>query len=172
MLNCLMHGLITMMTEHSLFSLWKIVFNYGKHVRENSECGLESWNRLKKVLEEYNIPFTWSLFSMSLFCTFLSFGLREEKLPQVSHAVWERDHFIIQHGRIPDRKNATLVSLLQIAYNAGQASVEHAREPYDDEIIEYYKENKLDNPLTYVKHEDISMFNFGTELLDRIRDLY
>ena len=168
--NCLMHGPIEM-SLNTLIELWGLVLNYGMHVRENGMCGLESWNKLKKVLKEYDVPFTWSSFSKTLFCTFLSFGLREKKLPQVSHAVWERDHYMIQHGRIPERKSATLISLLQVAYNAGQASVEHTKEPYEEEVNEYYKENKLNNPLTYIKNEDISMFNFGTELIDNIRDL-
>jgi hypothetical protein len=70
----------------------------------------------------------------------------------------ETDHFIIQHFRIPTmvKSPLPLVKLLQIAYNIGQAKAEFEKKTYDDRVISFYKEHKLDSLNTYI---DRSLFD-------------
>jgi len=157
----------------SLFihNLWDSIIKYGYRTRSNNMNGLERWNLVKEIIPNMNIE--WTDKSRKIYDDLKNLNVdssesSEELTFKLSHSEWEKQHFLIQHGRIIYKnKNGTIVRLMQIAYNIGQFKAENEREKYSDNIIKYYNDNKLDDINTYIKLDNkidfriISMTNKG-----------
>lgn len=153
-----------------LASEWKKVINIGKRVRSQKLNGLDEWQKLKKIYNNYRID--KDIIIKKSFFEFIgtldykqvhSDTDENEHLENaeikigsitVEYKSSDIDHFFIQHFRIPmtTAQPMKLTKLMQIAYNIGQMSAEFQN--YDVSIQAFYKKNKLNSILSYV-NEDI-----------------
>jgi hypothetical protein len=151
-------------------SPWQLVFCYGAKVRVSGADGLDAWNRLKVLLKPTAQPIRWTEKCLTFFDQFLALGIVEDEDGSQTHEEWERDHFMLQHGRIPHRNLvADTVRLFQVAYNAGQASIEDVKERYPEFLMNFYIENDMLEPTTFVA--DAELLKFDDDLKDQIKQL-
>jgi hypothetical protein len=84
----------------------------------------------------------------------------------------EPHHFFIQHYRILVTSNFELspMKLMQVAYNIGQLKAQNKIHKYDEKLMDYYKENKLNNVNTFVDIDKIKLIkNSNQEQLGGFR---
>jgi len=143
-----------------LEELWNSIIKYGERTRDGNMNGLERWNLVKELIP--NVKIQWNESAKKIYDDLISLGVNNSedwKDSGLSHPDWERQHYLLQHGRIIYKNpDGNLVRLYQIAYNIGQFKVEAGRKPYTDEQMRYYTENKLDNIWSYIdafKHYDL-----------------
>ncbi len=133
--------------------LFYSVSKYGYYVRKYKLDGQTSWDNLKAQIIPLNIEFAkWSDQSLTFFDNLTALGVINIKQPHMTHSLWERHHFLIQHGNLP-KKESNLIRLLQIAYNSGQLTccLENDNvQIYTKDMIKYYMDNNLYNISTYV----------------------
>jgi hypothetical protein len=137
--------------------LWDRVISYGADVR-NGDCdGLACWNALKCVLLRHSAAIEWSDDCLLFYKQLLATGVVEDyDVNIVDKLTWERHHFLLQHGRIPNRNptEPTTVHLLQIGYNCGQMSADlktSATSIYTVEQLYLYNTMKMNFVETYLK---------------------
>ena len=137
-----------------LEELWISMIKFGERTRAGNMNGLERWNLVKEFIP--NIKIIWKESSKKIYNDLVRLGVNNSEgwdESGLSHTEWERQHFLLQHGRIINKNpEGSIVRLLQIAYNIGQFKVEASgeRNPYTEEQMNYYKENKLDELWTYI----------------------
>jgi len=147
-----------------LQSLWLLMSNIGYVVRKSGCNGLEMWQPFKDFYSKYEVadfpggvPLNESIKKLAQVIHYVN---KDEKHDEVTitiasnvlHNSRDTDHFLIQHFRIPIMQKYTLplVKILQIAYNVGQARAEIEKGTYSKAINNFYIENKLDDPSTYL----------------------
>ena len=151
-------------TGMNLQQLFDIIKTYGINTRKNSPIkGLENWNKIKSSLPLFQT--TWLPHVKEMYQHMKEvLGIIEDEKDALSHEQWEYHHFFLQHVRIPTLNfdQASLMRLMQIAYNAGQYSA--CLDHYSAELKKYYIDNKLDCLETYMSPDDIVMMDdFVTE---------
>ena len=100
--------------------IWSLFLRRGYLTRKKSLDGLNEWRKYSKKLSESN-KFNWSRFCEDLndlICNFISESDFDKKY---EHLAWEKNHFVIQLGKIPNNKVPSIKSLMQIAFNLGSA---------------------------------------------------
>jgi len=135
-----------------LEELWISIIKYGERTREGNMNGLERWNLVKELIP--NVKIVWKESAKKIYDDLLKLGVnhKDESESGLSHTDWEKQHFLSQHGRIIYKNpDGNLVRLYQIAYNIGQFKVEDRINPYTEEQMKYYKENKLDELWSYIE---------------------
>jgi hypothetical protein len=120
--------------------LWDLVRNYGIIVREQNLNGLESWQKLKKIFEKNNKKCEWLPEAISRYDEMQKKfnidgndqDIEKERVGE-EKIEWEKVHFFFQHARIPfkTQSEASLLKLMQIAYNAGQFEAENKKGSYN-----------------------------------------
>lgn len=147
--------------------LWNGIIKYGYRTRQNKLNGLERWNNLKKIIP--NIKIEWTEKSKKIFDELKNFGVDSSENAEeagLEKYEWDRNHFLIQHGRIiKNNPDGNLIRLLQIAYNIGQFKYEMEIKPYSSEINDYYIRNELNKLDTYLDKE-INIESDITELTE------
>jgi hypothetical protein len=133
--------------------LWNEMIQYGYNVRSKGKDGLVAWTNIKVLIPGLKI--TWTEHSKTIYESLLGLGVRTTdetyEASGITKEEWDRDHFLIQHGRIiKNNLDGTLVRLMQIAYNAGQFRAEKEKNGYNPIKIKYYDDNKLDQLETYI----------------------
>jgi len=133
--------------------LWTEMIQYGYNVRSKGKDGLVAWTNIKVFIPGLKI--TWTEHSKTIYESLLAFGVSPTdetyEASGMTKEEWDRDHFLIQHGRIiKNNLDGTLVRLMQIAYNIGQFRREREKKEYNPAIIKYYDENNLDKLETYI----------------------
>ncbi len=155
------------MTE-KLENLFNQTKEYGKYTRINDLDGLEQWNVLKKILLKSDVKGEWNPKVKTFFVDMrseLKIQECENEIPGKNendkHMLWEKNHFYLQHARIPtlNFSDAKLVRLIQIAYNAGQLETLHNDPFYTVKMKEYYNQNNLGNMETYMTNHDLVKLN-------------
>ena len=141
--------------------LWNMMKTYGNnlHVYKNinidklngKPVGLFAWEQIKVLLMQHGVSYNWGRNLVDL---------RNNNLEEVSETAFkmfgkkldnrvETSHYLIQHLRIPYLKTATLTTIAQIAYNAGQLR-SHFKIPYISEFLYEYSNRKMDEIGTYI----------------------
>jgi len=71
----------------------------------------------------------------------------------------DSEHFLIQHYRILVTSNFELspMKLMQVAYNIGQLKAQNKIKNYDEKLMDYYKENKLNNVNTFIDIDNLKL---------------
>jgi len=133
--------------------LWTEMIQYGYNVRSKGKDGLVAWTNIKVFIPGLKI--TWTEHSKTIYESLLAFGVSPTdetyEASGMTKEEWDRDHFLIQHGRIiKNNLDGTLVRLMQIAYNAGQFRAEREKNSYNPIKLKYYDDNKLDELETYI----------------------
>jgi hypothetical protein len=173
-----------------LIRLWAGIMQYGTHVRKNGLNGLESWEKIKTLLE--GVPCdtavdgcTWSNEASGYFEQLVHLALVEnEEGSSLSHEQWERHHFFIQLGRIPYRSKGSLslVRLFQIAYNIGQLRCEFTKmsgdgrdhdEVYTPALMTFFRDNKLYDARSYASLETLACIEarLGSSGMDLVQEI-
>ena len=138
-----------------LSELWSIMINYGYETRIYNKDGLSRWNVVKSVFPDCKI--LWKESSKEIFRNLKELGVLgddgDEDKYKLSHLDWERNHYLLQHGRIiHNNPEGSLLRLMQIAYNIGQFRAEQERKSYPVNQLTYYRTNKLELLTTYIDH--------------------
>jgi hypothetical protein len=138
-----------------LSELWGVMIKYGYETRIHNKDGLEKWNVVKPVFPDCKI--SWKESSKEIFKNLQKLEVNgddgDEEKYKLSHQDWERQHYLLQHGRIIHKNNpGSLLRLMQIAYNIGQFRAEQERKSYPVKQLTYYRDNKLDSLSTYIDH--------------------
>jgi len=132
--------------------LWKIMINYGYDVRINKKDGLERWNFVKPLFPPFSL--NWKESSKKIYNDLVELGVNNSETSEesgLSHVEWERNHYLLQHGRIIYKNpEGSLVRLMQIAYNIGQFRAEQEKKSYSVKQLTYYRTHKLDLLNTYI----------------------
>jgi hypothetical protein len=133
---------------------WQQMIQYGYNIRKNNLNGLDEWQPIKKKLEKRNGNIPLKTFIRD------TFSQSYEDNPDVKMTVGqtvlnfsvESEHFFIQHVRIilMSGVEISILKLLQIAYNAGQFKAMRENNMYNQEVLECYDRNNLDQIETYV----------------------
>jgi len=135
-----------------LQELWISMIKFGERTREGNMNGLERWNLVKELIP--NVKILWIKSAKKIYDDLIKLGVNnseEWEESGLSHPDWERQHYLLQHGRIIYKNpDGSVVRLLQIAYNIGQFKVEVRRKPYTEEQMKYYRDNKLDDIWSYI----------------------
>ena len=147
--------------------LWAMMKEYGNNLHtyktinieklDGKPFGLFAWEQLKSLLSQHGLSYGWSSSFMQI---------RDRNIEQTSETAYrifnkkldnrvETSHYLIQHLRIPYMKTATLTTIAQIAYNAGQLRSHFNKVDYLAEFLSDYSVNKLDELKTYVNQETI-----------------
>jgi len=161
--------------------LFKLVKEYGFKVRYNNLDGLESWKRIKSILQvKENKSCHWNITKKKLQHMYSHVyndlnikgeesdpGFQEE---DPNHDNWEKNHFYLQLVRIPNSNECGLVRVCQIAYNLGQLKAERDDPIYTTEVKKYFKTNRLGALSTYI---DIECFDklYAEELKEILSSL-
>jgi len=66
---------------------------------------------------------------------------------------WEKYHFFLQLIRIPKKNKIDLIRLLQIAYNIGQFYRDRKEGNYNEECLQVFDVNNMQNHSSYTKSE-------------------
>jgi hypothetical protein len=147
--------------------LWNGIIEYGYRTRQGKLDGLERWNNIKKTIP--NIKIEWTNKSKKIFDDLKAFGVDSSENAEeagLEKNEWDRNHFLIQHGRIiKNNPDGNLIRLFQIAYNAGQFRAENEKTQYSADIRDYYVRNELNKLETYLDNE-INIESDMTELTE------
>lgn len=151
--------------SNTLISIWNELISIGYNIRKNKLNGLTEWQPYKstyqsKIIED--CKFLKIRREFTEFTKSLNYSYSDEEHidallivnnSSVDNKV-EKDHFIIQHFRLPMlmNYNMNVVKIAQMAYNIGQAKFEMENENYSNDIMDFYKMHKLDNFYTYFEH--------------------
>ena len=140
--------------------LWDLVKKYGKKTRDQKLDGAKRWQDLVAKLEPLfkGYTFKWTEQALTLYDTMIGELQLIESNEGVDHALWEKHHFFLQHGRVPHKnaENPELIKLFQVAYNAGQLSSVFADELYtENNRRDFYNEKSLDELGTYCNVSDV-----------------
>lgn len=140
----------------TVYDLWKSILTYGENTRVKNLDGLKSWNRMKDILNQNIIMGKWKIEAYDLYDNIIDLGLVDKQPKNMTHETWEKNHFYIQHGRIPknNKMEPTLTRLLQIAYNGGllkQVMITENDKIYNDNMKDFYLSNNLDEAETYME---------------------
>jgi len=136
--------------------LWDAIIKYAYDIRSSNKNGLVGWLAVKEKLSPFDFKLEWTE-SSKLFADELKYlGINTsdsfETSSLATKELWEKDHFLFQHGRIiRNNPEATLIRLLQIAYNVGQFKAEDEKNKYSDQVHAYYQKNELDKLITFIK---------------------
>jgi len=135
-----------------IYDLWEAYLNYGYLIRKNDQDGLAAWNKLKDSFPSFDL--VWIEKSNLYLQQLIELGVSNEENPEKAGMTvleWERNHFLIQHGRIINQnKEGSIRRLLQIAYNAGQFRAELEKNIYPCEQLKYYIVNDLSKVTSYI----------------------
>jgi len=138
-----------------IYDLWEEFIQYGYNIRLKAKDGKLAWDSVKVLIPDLKIE--WIEKSKTFYTMLGSLGVNLSESPEeakMSKDKWERHHYLLQHGRIvhtnPNEK-ATLVRLLQIAYNIGQFKRELEKELYTPEQLKFYINNDLNKVTTYIE---------------------
>jgi hypothetical protein len=143
-------------TFKTLEELWNQILEYGYQVRYKKRDGLRAWSMIKSQIPDLSLD--WTAQSRAFYKELAELGVNtSESSGQsgLSHRAWERDHYLLQHGRIIKMNpRGSLVRFLQIAYNAGQFKAELERANYPGKQLRYYIIQSLNRPSTYIADPD------------------
>jgi hypothetical protein len=136
--------------------LWDAIIKYGHEIRSSNKDGFAGWVAIKQKLTPFDFKLEWTeaskLFAKELEARGVNNSDSFETSGLATHELWEKNHFLFQHGRIiRNSPEATLVRLLQIAYNVGQFNAENEKNKYSSELLAFYHTNKLDKLTTFIK---------------------
>jgi len=136
--------------------LWDAIIKYGYEIRSSNKNGLVGWLAVKEKLTPFDFKLEWTESSKVFAEKLIGLGVNNSDSFETSglatKELWDRDHFLIQHGRIiRNNPEATLVRLLQIAYNVGQFNAENEKTKYSDQLLTYYHINQLNKLTTFIK---------------------
>jgi hypothetical protein len=145
--------------------LWQEILDIGYSTRINNKDGLQVWQPLKKQYQDSNLKFQINENFIDLtkkinYSHRLSDNDHEKVLITINYTMLDNtvpdEHFLIQHFRIPIMMNfnLSLLKLLQIAYNIGQSKAVFELNKYNQDIINFYKENRLGELTTYIKIDE------------------
>lgn len=129
---------------------------YGDAIRSSGLSGLDSWNKVKILIPYQELE--WRSNAKTFYHSMRLMGVTGDDSDEVT-SEWEVHHFLIQHGRIVKKNDASLLRLLQIAYNAGQFNASVSSQTYTDEMRSFYRQNKLNNIESYVDLDNIGVFD-------------
>ena len=140
-----------------LYQLFSKTIKYGRNTRLQKVDGLERWNKIKPILLKSTTQVVWK----QDFKNHYDYMIEHLKLTEdeMDHEIWEKNHFFIQHARIPKNNRATLSRLIQIAFNIGQLEALWDDEFYTQEMKEYYQEQKLNNINTYIDIDHLNILD-------------
>ena len=143
--------------------LFDKVKKYGHHTRSNNLDGLDQWNKLKQILTKFStINTEWEpTIKIHYLHMKNELGIKEEITETPDHSTWQKHHFYLQHTRIPslNPNDASIIRLMQIAFNAGQLQALWNDSFYTNEIKKYYLDNKFGEMGTYMTLDNLSKLN-------------
>jgi hypothetical protein len=149
---------------NSLGLLFKKVKTYGYFTKTNNLDGLDNWNKLKQILSKSStiLKANWNS-SIKIHYSYMKneLQIKEDITETINHDTWQKHHFYLQHTRIPilNPNDASIIRLMQIAYNAGQLLAIWDDKIYTDEIKKYYMDNKLEEMTTYMSLDNLTKLN-------------
>jgi hypothetical protein len=148
----------------SLKDYWYEVYHYGYRVRMyEPESGMERWQFYKNLYSSIPDQIQMSSGYKKLF---ESVKYKPAGIEDVDATVTiaqheyinnvEKFHFLVQLFRIPKLSNfrVPFIKALQIAYNAGQLQALIDKDEYDQELVDFINENRLNEITTYFENPD------------------
>lgn len=177
------------MTE--ICQLWDMIKEIGINTRRNNKNGQVIWNEIKTIIKEQkpSLDLRWRSGAIKFFKKMKKMGITGDDEYDDStkskydnnRLNWERQHFLIQHGRIINNtiianENPNLIRLMQIAFNAGQLFVEmnEKLDPfYKHKWVKFYYKMKMNCVLTYMNLKKLKKINIDiTVINDKLKKYY
>jgi hypothetical protein len=148
----------------TLKDYWYEVYQYGYHTRTyEPQRGLEKWQFYKNTYSSIPDKFETSTSYKKLFDSvgYTPAGSDDnDSTIQINNQVYnnniEKFHFLVQLFRIPKLAgfNLPFIKALQLAYNAGQLQATIDKGEYEEELVEFVKNNRLIEVPTYFDDPD------------------
>ena len=158
-----------------VLELWVLVVEYGHEIRRKNVNGLEAWNKIKPLFEKVSVVGEWKEECCLKYYDEMKeiLGVIEDE-KGIDKLVWEKNHFYLQHGRIPylNQSTPTLTRLMQIAFNDGQLYYEMitSNDPfYTKEWKDYYDTHNLGECKTYMSDGVLNTMKLTDEDYETIR---
>jgi hypothetical protein len=150
--------------NRSLKDYWYEVYHYGYRVRSfEPKNEIERWQFYKNL---YSITSEQIQLSSDYKKLFESVKYKPAGFEDVYATLYiagneysnnvEKFHFLVELFRIPKLSNfrVSFIKALQIAYNAGQLQATIDDDEYDQEVVDFINENRLNEITTYFKNPD------------------
>jgi hypothetical protein len=159
------------------FQLYEGLINYGYNIRKTSKSGHDAWMEIKNKIPEQLL--VWS-YDATKYYVDLTTGLaaipdvEPVKLNSVGQYQWERNYFLLQHGRVVKKyPQASLAKLLQIAYNTGQFLAENEIVPYPQAHLQYFANKQLNKITSFIQVDSLENVNSNVyrEVYDVLRSI-
>jgi hypothetical protein len=144
---------------YHLYGIYDAFINYGYVVRKTNKSGYDAWHLVKKEIPEETLTWTTSAQGYYGDLTTGVYSLEDVTpvdLQPKAQLRWERNYFLLQHGRIIKKyPTASLVKLFQIAYNTGQFIADNEIEPYPQTQLGYFLNKQLNKLTSFVTPESL-----------------
>lgn len=157
---------------YHVFEIYDAFINYGYNVRTTCKSGYDSWHAIKKYIPEEII--TWTHIAHKYYADLTTGVYSIEDVQPINldakgQLRWERNYFLLQHGRILKKyPTASLTKLFQIAYNTGQFIADNEIEPYPQTQLGYFVNKQLNKPSSFVEID--SLQNVSAKVYSKIYD--
>lgn len=147
--------------------LWNDTQKIGYNIRKNGMDGLKGWQPLKERYSKINIEkfaVNDDIKNISNKCYKIGTDKKDHSDSKfICNSInmdntIEKEHFFIQHFRIPSLENNKLsfLKLMQIAYNAGQFEAVSEANGYPFEVVNFYSRNNLERIETFIDKNRIN----------------
>jgi len=159
------------------FQLYEGLINYGYNIRKTGKSGHDAWLEIKNKIPEQLL--VWS-YDATKYYVDLTTGLaaipdvEPVKLNSIGQYQWERNYFLLQHGRVIKKyPQASLAKLLQIAYNTGQFLAENEIVPYPQAHLQYFINKQLNKITSFIQVDSLQNVNSNVyrEVYDALRSI-
>jgi hypothetical protein len=156
--------------DSKIYDLWEEVILFGYNIRKNTKDGKAGWDAIKVLIPDMGV--SWLENSKTFYDKLVALEVNTSETSEeagMSHEEWERNHFLIQHGRIINKNpDGSLVRLLQIAYNIGQFKRELELTKYTDDQMRFYIVNELNKVTSYIKVID----KLEDDVIAKLKDVF
>jgi hypothetical protein len=157
---------------YHVFEIYDAFINYGYNVRKTGKSGYDAWHAVKKDIPEEIITWTHTAHRYYADLTTGIYSIEDVQpigLDAKGQLRWERNYFLLQHGRILKKyPTASLTKLFQIAYNTGQFIADNEIEPYPQSQLGYFVNKQLNKPSSFVEID--SLQNVSAKVYSKIYD--
>ena len=144
-----------------ILTWWNMSFECGFKTHHLGLSGLDEWNKLKSIIPRETFVGEWTDSVKMYYGSLKNLYVKGDTIVN-EHGVeirdddtniWEPHHFLLQHGRIIyNNPNASMIRLMQIAFNNGQLEAIRGKWPiyFSDKQIKFYDSVIGKHPSDYI----------------------
>ena len=152
-----------------------LVRSYGFNVRSSNKKGDIAWTLVKNLLIDIDSKLKmneWNQQSKHFYPymkntlqlygdTIIDPDTNKEQNDNPDHSIWEPHHFLLQHGRIVQLSEPSLLRLVQVNYNSGQllAQMVMDKNAYTQDQRDYIQQGEIYDISSYITVSDAEILN-------------